>query len=112
MLNARNGVGNLYRSQAAAAREGSVADGGDGVPNAHRRQAAATLECTVADFGDWVGIARVGHWSWDCNRAGIYVVVWIVILSFKSDADSGVVIVYVVKDAIDLEIVGGGGCCT
>ena len=49
MLNARNGVGNLYRSQAAAAREGSVADGGDGVWNLHRCQAAAAPEGIPTD---------------------------------------------------------------
>ena len=55
MLNARYGVWNLYRSQAAAAREGIPIDIGDGVGNHHRSQAAAPLEGSDADRGDGVG---------------------------------------------------------
>ena len=49
MLNARYGVWNLYRSQAAALIEYIDANFGDGVGNHHRSQAAAAQEGIPTD---------------------------------------------------------------
>ena len=87
-------------------RERIRADGSDGVRDVDVSEAGAASKRSVADGSDGVGRAVVSDCGGDGYRAGVFIRIGVIILSFECDGGGGAV--DFVVDAVDFEVVGVG----